>query len=134
MNTAYSTILDGQLLNALLGQRTTMKQYREDNPKPDLFDLIHKWQLSDEQKSQLDYYNSFSITAEALSGWLNKNHGRFYHDHSGRTYVPIYMYTTRRQIDTDATNHYTNKHKYYLSLRAANEVAIVLIQRARAEG
>lgn len=108
-----------------------MAEYRRANPKPTLFDLIHKWNLTEDQKLLLDFYSMKKVTAYQLAENLNTNKGRYSTVTLCNTYIPIYMYTSRRQIERDAQVFTTKHYPYYLSLRTLGNISIVLIQRAR---
>lgn len=111
-------------------KETTMAEHRAAHPKPALFDLIHQWNLSDTQQSQLDYYKLASMTAAQLENALADNYNKIYQRESNRIYIPIYQYTTRTQIKFDSCGR-SYRAKYYLSFRSTGDTNIVLIQRSR---
>lgn len=107
----------------------TMAQHRTNNPKPELFDLVHKWNLSTEQIEQLAYYKLQYIQAHALHQWLRKDGGLLAREQENIIFVPIYQNTSRVQIAKDAT--YRHNTRYLLSFRASKDAtATVLVQRA----
>lgn len=132
---SLSAHYDRQLQNAILPiplpEPTTMKEFRVTNPRPSLFDLIHKWNLTEDQKHLLDFYSLKKVAAQELATILDTNKGRYSTVTLCNTYVPIYVYTSRRQIKEDASMMKTRNHPYFLSLRSTGDTHIVLIQRAR---
>lgn len=119
---------------ASLPPTTSMAQHRTNNPKPQLFDLVHKWNLSTEQIATLAYYKLQYIQAHALQQWLRKDGGLLAREQENIIFVPIYQNTSRVQIAKDAT--YRHNTRYLLSFRATEETeqlaatATVLVQRA----
>lgn len=109
----------------------TMAEHRAANPKPPLFDLIHRWNLSQAQQNTLEFYKLHSMSAAQLEIHLRNNDSKVYHSDEPRlVFIPIYQNTTRQQIKYDATGgNYTKK--YYLSFRSVGNTNIVLIQRSR---
>lgn len=105
-----------------------MSQFRIKHPKPPLFDLIHKWNLSEDQINSLDLYKYKEMCGVSLKDKLNKDKGRIkqFWPIVGLTitYVPIYMNCTRQDI-----NHYRYGDRYHLSFRSTKcGQHIVLIQ------
>lgn len=109
----------------------TMAEHRAANPKPPLFDLLHRWNLSQAQQNTLEFYKLHSMSAAQLEIHLRNNDSKVYHSDEPRmVFIPIYQNTTRQQIKYDATGgNYTKK--YYLSFRSVGNTNIVLIQRSR---
>lgn len=109
----------------------TMKQYRELNPKPILFDLTHKFSLSEEQINQLDYYYLKQIAGRQLRDLLDESRGMLELGgtprQNGQKYVPIYQNCSRDHI-----NYCALADTFLLSFRSHKDIGnIVLIQPGR---
>lgn len=112
-----------------LPPQRTMSDHRTRNPKPPLFDIVHKWNLPDTTISELLYYKLQSIPAHSLNSWLRHDSGLLGREKQNILFVPIYQNTSRQQILIDAKH--CQGARYYLSFRATKDgTAIVLIQRA----
>lgn len=107
----------------------SMEQHRMNNPKPSLFDLIHQWNLTEEQQEELDFYKLGALRAASVEQLLREGDNKIFHAESGRTYIPIYQYTSRQQVKHDSQGF--GAQRYYLSFRAIGATNIVLIQRSR---
>lgn len=109
-----------------------MSNHREHNPKPKHFNLMNKWNLSEEERLELDYYKLKKINAINLRANLNLNGGAIslFDPEAAtlsKTYNPIYQNCSRNQINEQAGGlEYTKE--YWLSFRRFNDIAIVLIQ------
>src|SRR5690606_33200468 len=96
MNThLYEKVLDST--------RQTMAEYRMQNPKPVLFDLIHRFRLTPEQIDQLDFYKLKKIQGPTLRDHLNQDKGRI--RYGAEFFVPIYQNTSRSEINESKLTH-----------------------------
>lgn len=104
----------------------TMAQHRQEYPQPTLFNLLHKWNLSESEIDALVIYKLKAITAERLAHLLTTGSGTIFF--GTNSYIPIYQNVSRMTIKQDATKQPNTK--YWLSLRlTSTKEAVVLIQK-----
>lgn len=55
--------------------KQTMAQFRTENPKPALFNLLHKWNLPESDQQCLAYYKLAKLSAQKLAALLDSGLG-----------------------------------------------------------
>lgn len=104
----------------------TMAEHRQEYPKPSLFNLLHKWNLSESEIDALVLYKLKCVTADKLAHLLTTGSGTIFF--GTNNYIPIYQNVSRQTIKQDALQH--KPPKYWLSLRlTSTKEAVVLIQK-----
>lgn len=104
----------------------TMAQHRQEYPKPSLFNLLHKWNLSESEIDALVLYKLKCISADKLAHLLTTGSGTIFF--GTNSYIPIYQNVSRLTIKQDAAK--SPQAKYWLSLRlTSTKEAVVLIQK-----
>ena len=92
---------------------------KQKEARPAYWKLIHKWDLSEEDRAQLDYYKLQKVAAQELDSHLNYFYGKISRDRV--IYIPIYQNCTRNQIKNSFG-------AYWISYRRYKEHAVALIQ------
>lgn len=83
------------------------------------FKLLRKWDLSEDERVQLDYYKLQKVSALDLSSHLQRNYGKIIRNNI--CFQPIYQNCTKTQINQSVG-------AYWISYRKKGEFSIALIQ------
>lgn len=106
-------------------QANTMSNHRKNNPKPIEFDLIHKWDLSEEQRALLDDYTLIKRNASTILSNFHMNVGMYRICLAGQDHqcIPIFRNCSRSEL-----NRVNSWNMYWISVRIFGDKKYAIIQ------